>query len=264
MRRLPVLLSLLASLVAIPAFSQEDATTFRVMTYNIHHGEGVDGKLDLERIAALVKQERADVVALQEVDRNVPRSGKQDIAARLAELTGMQHVFGKNIDLNGGEYGNAVLSRFPIFEHKQTRYRVSISGEQRGLLEAVLKVHEMELRLLCTHLDFKKADAERLANVAEALEHLAAGKPTRPAIWCGDFNAPPQSPTHKAVMEQMADCWPLAGEGPGFTIPVKLPAARIDYVFIEKNSPLKPKRAWVPRSTASDHLPVVVEFELPR
>lgn len=261
MQKLLLLFAGLVSLFSVTSRAQE-ARSFRVMTYNIHHGEGTDGKLDLERIAALIKQERADLVALQEVDRFVPRSGKQDIAARLAELTNMQHVFGKNIDLNGGEYGNALLSRFPILEHQHTRYRVSVSGEQRGLLEAVVSVQGREFRLLNFHLDFKKDDTERLANVSEAFERLAASKPKRPAILCGDFNAPPQSPSHKAVTEQMADCWPLCGEGPGFTIPVQFPAARIDYVFIEKDSPLKPKKAWVPRSTASDHLPVVVEFEL--
>ena len=85
----------------------------------------------------------------------------------------MQHVFGKNIDLQGGEYGNAILSRFPIVEHQHTRYRVSISGEQRGLLSAVIGVPGREVLLLNTHLDFKKDDEERLANVAEALATLA-------------------------------------------------------------------------------------------
>ncbi len=244
------------------AFAQETAPlTFRVMTYNIHHGEGVDGKLDLPRIANLIKQERADVVALQEVDRLATRSGKRDIAQELGELTGMQHVFGKNIDLQGGDYGNAILSRFPIVEHRQTRYRVSISGEQRGLLTAVIRVHDQELLLLNTHLDFKKDDEERLANVAEALENIVQGEPKRPVLVCGDFNAPPGSPAYKAVTEALVDCWPLAGEGHGFTIPVQFPAARIDYVFLEKQSPLVPRKAWVPKSNASDHLPVVVEFQ---
>src|SRR5687768_9961267 len=76
--------------------AQESQPTFRVMTYNIHHGEGVDGKLDLERIATLIQQERADLVALQEVDRGVTRTAKRDLAKELAELTDMHHVFGKN------------------------------------------------------------------------------------------------------------------------------------------------------------------------
>jgi endonuclease/exonuclease/phosphatase family metal-dependent hydrolase len=180
----------------------------------------------------------------------------------LAELTGMQHVFGKNIDYQGGEYGNAILSRFPILQSKHTRYRVSISGEQRGLLAAVIDVPGQEVLLLNTHLDFKKDDQERLANVAEAIEIVTDREAKRPLIFCGDFNAPPDSPTHKALTKVLADCWPLAGEGPGFTIPVQFPAARIDYLFIDKTSPLVPRKAWVPQNDASDHLPVVVEFEL--
>jgi endonuclease/exonuclease/phosphatase family metal-dependent hydrolase len=246
--------------VTLPCLAQEASRTFRVMTYNIHHGEGTDGKLDLERIAALIKAEQVDIVALQEVDRGTERTAKRDLARELAELTGMQHVFGKNIDFQGGEYGNAILSRFPIQEHVHTRYRVSISGEQRGLLLATVRVHDRELLVANTHLDFKKEDEERLANVAEALGILAERRGNRPVIFCGDFNAPPGSPTYKAVIEKLVDCWPLAGEGHGFTIPSQWPAARIDYLFIDKESKLVPRKAWVPRSIASDHLPVVVEL----
>ena len=59
------------------------------MTYNIHHGEGLDGRVDTARIAALIKQERADIVALQEVDKGVRRTALRDLTAELASLTGM-------------------------------------------------------------------------------------------------------------------------------------------------------------------------------
>jgi endonuclease/exonuclease/phosphatase family metal-dependent hydrolase len=253
---------LLIVLAAIPSTCCHAGNpVFRVMTYNIHHGEGTDGRLDLERIAALIKQEQADIVALQEVDRCTARAGNEDQARRLGELTGMQYVFGKNIDFQGGEYGNAILSRFPIVKHSHTCYRVSISGEQRGLLSAVIELRGQEIVLLNTHLDFKKEDEERLANVAEALEVVDRREPKRPVIFCGDFNAPPESPTHRAITKSLADCWLLAGEGPGFTIPVQLPAARIDYLFVDQTTRFTPRKAWVPRSIASDHLPVVVEFE---
>jgi endonuclease/exonuclease/phosphatase family metal-dependent hydrolase len=254
-------LLLLAGFAQVVDAQQGDAT-FRVMTYNIHHGEGTDGKLDLERIADVIKQERADIVCLQEVDRGTMRTAQGDLARELASLTGMQQVFGKNIDFEGGEYGNAILSRFPIVEHKQTRYEVSIRGEQRGLLSAVIGVHGVEVLVLNTHLDFQKGDEERLANVAEALKQLAGRDEKRPAIFCGDFNAPPNTPTYNAVLEKFIDCWPLAGEGPGYTIPSQFPAARIDYVFLKKDSRLTPSKAWVPRTLASDHLPLVVEFRL--
>lgn len=58
--------------------------SFRVMSYNIYHGIGLDGKIDLERIANAIKKEGADVVALQEVDIGVERSDRQDIAKELS------------------------------------------------------------------------------------------------------------------------------------------------------------------------------------
>src|SRR4051794_910403 len=81
----------------------------RVLTYNIHHGEGTDGRLDLGRIAGVIKSCQADVVGLQEVDQATERSGGVDQAATLSELTGLHATFGKAIDYRGGAYGLAVL-----------------------------------------------------------------------------------------------------------------------------------------------------------
>src|SRR3954468_2494324 len=86
----------------------------RVLSYNIHHGEGVDGKLDLERIAAVINAVEPDLVALQEVDQRVARTRLIDEPADLARLTKMHVAFGANLALQGGHYGNAVLSRWPI------------------------------------------------------------------------------------------------------------------------------------------------------
>ena len=90
------------------------ARTFRVMTYNIHHGEGLDGKVDLLRIAELIKRECADLVALQEVDKGVERTARRDFPDELAALTSLTYVFSNNYHFQGGEYGNAVLTRFPV------------------------------------------------------------------------------------------------------------------------------------------------------
>ena len=68
---------------------QASPAVFRVMTYNIHHGEGLDGKVDLQRIAELIKREQADIVALQEVDKGVQRTARRDLPAELAALTGL-------------------------------------------------------------------------------------------------------------------------------------------------------------------------------
>ena len=86
----------------------------RVLTYNIHHGEGTDGRIVLPRIAQLIRRLKPDLVALQEVDNKTRRTGQVDQASELARLTGMRVVFGRAKNHRGGQYGNVVLSRWPI------------------------------------------------------------------------------------------------------------------------------------------------------
>ena len=112
-RSLSVLICVLAVLPASVAWA-ELPDEIRVLTYNIHHGEGVDGKFDLPRIADVIKLASPDLVALQEVDQGTARASGVDQPAELARLTGMKVVFGRNIDFQGGGYGTAVLSRLPV------------------------------------------------------------------------------------------------------------------------------------------------------
>lgn len=228
------------------------------MAYNIHHGEGMDGRLDVERIADVINLARPDFVALQEVDRGVARTDGRDLAVELAKLTGMQMAFGRNIDYQGGEYGNAILSRHPILSSTNLHYRMLREGEQRGLLQAIINADGRELVVLSTHLDYRPDPAERLSNVAE-IKRVAAAHGARPVIVAGDFNAPPGSPTHVAMKEAFIDSWEVGGVGDGFTIPSPDPTARIDYVFLNSAVPWRVIGARVPATTASDHLPVVVE-----
>ena len=81
----------------------------RALTYNIHHGEGTDGRLDLSRLAAIISSAAPDLVALQEVDLGTARAGGVDQLAELGRLTGMHPVFGKAMDYQGGAYGVGVL-----------------------------------------------------------------------------------------------------------------------------------------------------------
>ncbi len=112
----------------------DETDRLRVVSYNIHHGVGVDGRVDLERIARVILSVDADLVALQEVDCNTKRTNLVDQPARLASLTKMQVVFGDNIPYQGGRYGNAVLSRLPIVRHENHALPSFYEGEQRGVL----------------------------------------------------------------------------------------------------------------------------------
>ena len=231
------------------------------MTYNIHHGAGLDGKVDLQRIADLIKREQADIVALQEVDKNVERTARRDCPAELAALTGMSCVFSNNFNYQGGEYGNVVLTRFPIKRWTNRHYKMLRPGEQRGLLQVVLDVQGRELVFLDTHIDYHGDDAERLLSAAEILEAVQ-GYRGRPMILCGDFNDTPGSRTYEKIAQDFTDTWMTAGTGDGFTIPAEKPRKRIDYIWTLKNPSIEALRVWVPESEASDHLPVVGEFRL--
>jgi endonuclease/exonuclease/phosphatase family metal-dependent hydrolase len=236
--------------------------TLRVMTYNIHHGEGLDRKVDLQRIADLIKHEQADIVALQEVDKGVQRTAKRDCPAELAALTGMTCVFSNNYHFQGGEYGNAVLTRFPVKRWTNRHYKMLRPGEQRGLLQIVLDVHGRELVFLDTHVDFRGDDTERLLNADEIAEAIQPYR-GRPMILCGDFNDTPESRTCQKLAQQFTDTWKAAGAGDGFSIPAEKPRKRIDYIWTSKEPAIQALKIWVPESEASDHRPVVAEFKLP-
>jgi endonuclease/exonuclease/phosphatase family metal-dependent hydrolase len=260
-RMLRVLTCVMGVLFWLTAAASEVAEpkVFRVMSYNIHHAEGRGGKIDVERIAELIKAQNADIVALQEVDRGVARTGRRDLIAELARLTEMNFCFGKNIDYQGGDYGNAILTRFPILESTNTHYRMLSKREQRGLLAAVLEVDGQRVLFLNTHLDYLKGDAQRLANVTQVKELLKA-YPGLPVILCGDFNDTPGDRTYNRLSEFLQDAWKEAGERSGFTFPSADPAKRIDYIWISKQ--VQPIRTWLPDSKASDHLPIVAEFSM--
>ncbi len=233
---------------------------FRVMTYNIHHGEGLDRKVDLQRFADLIQRERADIVAFQEVDRGISRSGKLDLPAEFAKLTGMTCVFSNNFSFQGGEYGNAILTRYPVLKREHSLLKKVGTTEQRGLLRVHLQIGERELVFMVTHTDFRKTDVERLASIAE-FGPIIKAKAAWPIIFCGDFNDSPGTPAYKAMSALLDDAWILAGQGEGPTIPAEPPKRRIDYIWISKGGVLVPIRAWVPETLASDHRPVVAEFQ---
>lgn len=264
---------LLVAVLAIGCASSRRAAagdTIRVMSWNIHHAEGMDQKVDVHRLAKLILSEKADIVALQEVDRGVERSKKIDIITTLADLTGMTYAFGKTIDLQRGEYGNAFLTRYPIIEERNFLYRMIRRGEQRGLLQLILEIRGEEVVVANTHLDNSEDDTGRIASVEE-LRSTLKRYPTRPIVLCGSFNDAPKSRVITEMKEEYADPWDQAGTGDGFTYPSNAPRKRIDYMFVQKNPKpnsagasvqIRPVSARVLPSVASDHLPLVVDFEL--
>jgi len=222
----------------------------RVLTYNVHHGEGRDGRLDLERIAKLIRDSNSDLVALQEVDRGVARTGGRDLPKELGHLTGMTALFANNYAFQGGQYGNAILSRFPLQRWTNLHYRPIGGGEPRGLLQAVVNVEGAEAVFLSTHLDHRPDDTERLASVAD-IESAVAVYGRLPIILCGDFNDLPGSRVDVRLSEQFRDAWRVAGQGAGETYPSEAPVKRIDYVWLK--GPVQAVAGEVITGDGSDH-----------
>ena len=234
---------------------------FRVMTYNIHHGEGQDGKLDLERIAKVISDANADAVALQEVDQNTQRTGGVDMATDLAKRTNMHVAFGANLDFQGGKYGTAILSKHPIESVENHVLKQARDGEPRGVLQAVLNVGQGRVLFAGTHLDHTKDQAERLFSETQ-FDDLFAKFEDLPAIFCGDFNDTPDSELHKRMSKKWTDSWSLVGQDAGFTMSSDKPTRRIDYVWVSDTKNFNLRWMDVPQTEASDHLPVVAEMEL--
>jgi endonuclease/exonuclease/phosphatase family metal-dependent hydrolase len=235
--------------------------TITVTSFNIHHGRGTDGVLDLARIARVIKASAAGIVGLQEVDRNfAERSDWTDQAAELAELLDCHVAYGANIDLDPPEpgkpraqFGNAVLSRYPIARWENTLLFRSPGEEQRGLLHAAAAVPGVLLHVYVTYL----AVSSQADRVRQARQIVRLVKDHDPAVLLGDFNARPQTPEIGTLSAALTDTWTAApGAGPLAPHP-GVPAARIDYIFTSQRL----RATWTRLSTddpaASDHLPVV-------
>lgn len=248
-----------AALVGVASADAFTPLQLRVLTYNIHHAEGVDRKLDLERIARVINDVRPDVVALQEIDQGVSRTDRIDQPAELSRLTKMHMVFGGNIEFGGGKYGNAILSRFPFRQHRNHRLPNRDDGEQRGVLEATIVIpgRAQPLVLFATHLDHRRDDQERFES-AQAINALAA-KHTSAVLLAGDLNDTSDSRT----LREFAKRWTSASDEPLFTVPVDQPDRQIDFLMFRRADRWKVREAQVlPEAVASDHRAVLAILEL--
>ncbi len=248
---------------------EEGDETVHVLTYNIHAGKDAQGQLSIRAIAALVDSLRPDVVLLQEVDRRTTRAKGEDHLAQLAELTHMHAAFGKSLDFQGGDYGIALLSRWPIdsattvpLDVQPPEERSGGSHEPRVALHAVLRAPHGRLDVITTHIDAAGTSTYRKQEVVDLLAHLqrsvAAGAPV---ILGGDLNSRPVTDEIAALSLSFTDAWASCGEGPGETFPAANPDRRIDYIFFRHARCL---HARVPAAQASDHRPLLVTLQILR
>ena len=243
---------------ALPASTH----TIRVMTYNIHVGVGMDKKLDLARIAGVINAQHPDLVGLQEVDRGVERTQRIDEIAEIARMTKMDYAFAFNLRYQGGQYGVAILSRYPIGSFDHRLYKNTREAERRGFIRAEVKINGRMVNFVTTHLDYQYEDGR----VFEAEQLLAALRDVKgPLIIVGDFNDVPTGGAYQLAREQFADGWIESGASDqGLSYPADKPTKRIDYILSRRTDHIRTKKAWTVSTLASDHVPVVADLEIGR
>lgn len=243
---------LLAALVGPAAVAE---TRLRVLSYNMHHGRGTDGVVDLPRIGNVIRGCRADLVFLQEVDNGTARTGGVDQTAELARLTGLHGVFGRQIDYQGGRYGQALLARKPLLEPRVHVLPGDPDSETRIAFSARLEVAGRSMVVVGTHLHHRDPTA-RLEQ-ARMIATLELGR--GPMILGGDLNAPPGSEPLAAILTS----WRSPAAGPLLTFPAAAPARQIDFILYRPAGVLAagPVRV-LDEPVASDHRPLLAVFTL--
>ena len=168
---------------------ENEVQKLRILCYNIHHANppSKPDLIDLDAIARVINDSKADIVALQEVETGVIRSGGVDEAKTLAEKTGLHYKFFKAIDYEGGEYGIAILSRYKLKNAKLVPLPQQITAEKRILAYVTIKVGKQQLIFANTHLDATRTPENRIVQMEHILKEFE--RSTLPVILCGDLNS---------------------------------------------------------------------------
>ncbi len=222
--------------------------TVRLMTWNIHGGMGPDGRHDLERMLALVRRADPDVLALQEIDsRRGP--GSEHPVAMLKRVLGHHGISAAAITTPDGDYGQVLLSRWPMT--KTAVHDISVPGrEPRRAITAVINAPAGDLFVLATHLGLKLVERHRQCRQMAHLVNLSA----LTTVVMGDFNDWMWPGSVQNVLARK-----LPGRTRHRTFPASFPLLKLDRIYCRPASALISSRVDPAARSISDHLPVIAE-----
>lgn len=242
--------------------------SLRVMTYNIYGARATSpaNAADLDAIAEVIRRQNPDFVTLNEVDVFTNRTGKDVHQARdLAEKLGMEWHFSKAIDRDGGEYGDAVLSKYPILEKRSYRLPCAAEqpGEDRSLCVIRVQIDGKDLYVASTHLDHLSGDASRLVQATE-IRRIRDTELEGDLILCGDLNAIPSSNVIATMTSFLTNTGPIDQ----YTFPSDDPSRKIDYIMyapiehfgVQNCQVVSRGDQQVGGIDASDHRPVIADI----
>lgn len=229
----------------------ERASTVRVMTWNIHGTLGRNPRFDLVRVADLIRRWDPDIVALQEVDS---RRALADAANPFEYLTGAVGLYGigaKSLTSTDGDYGQMLISRFPLRGHEIRDISFG-EREPRRAIRAEVETPLGPLTVVATHLGLSINERRSQARM---LIELAAGE--NAAVVVGDFNDWFWPNSVRGMLSRV-----LSGRTRFRTFPSICPLLRLDRIYCRPRAALV--RSFVDRSARalSDHLPVIADLRL--
>ena len=237
----------------------------RVVSYNVHKCRGLDGRVRPERIAQVLSEIDADIVALQEVVCMEGKTREDHQAQYIAEELGFHAKFGENRRYKGGTYGNVLLSRFPI--HYARNYDISISGrERRGCLRADVRLKDGGwLHAFNLHLGTSLFERRHQARTLFRQQILTDGRLPGRKIVLGDFNEWTKGLASRMLEHHFTRANIPTRLGPAHTYPGFFPVLPLDHIYFDHE--LKLNEVTLHRSrtalVASDHVPLVAEFGIP-
>jgi len=240
----------------------------RILTYNVHRCVGVDGRLDVARVAGVIAALEPDIVALQELDVGRARTGGVDQAHEIARRLDMACHFNAALRVEEEQYGDAILTSYPerlVKAGALPGLTPSLGLEPRGALWIAAMIDGVEVQVINTHLGLAPREQQRQAAALAGLDWLRREDCRAPAILLGDFNATGASVVYRTLTTRLADARKLSPlRRATWTFPSRLPLLRLDHVFVgagvkvlDMDAPYSPTTR-----VASDHLPLVMDFEL--
>jgi endonuclease/exonuclease/phosphatase family metal-dependent hydrolase len=238
--------------------------TVRVATYNIHRSKGLDGRVRPDRVARVLEEIGADIVALQEVV-SLPAGGPEDDQARfLARATGTDFLFGENRKLWGGAYGNVVLSKLPMRTVKN--HDISVRGrERRGVLHIDVELAPRTvLHVFNVHLGTAFLERRHQGRQLAGLEILLNQDLKGPRLVLGDFNEWAPGLTTRLLRAHLKSVDIHKHLRRRRTYPGVLPLLHLDHIYHDDVLELTALTLHRTRTAlvASDHLPLVADFKL--
>jgi len=240
----------------------------RLLTYNVHRCVGMDRRLDVARVAAVIAEHEPDIVCLQELDVGRARTGFVDQAQSIADQLAMQVHFHAAMRVEAELYGDAILTPHPerlIKSGALPTIRGVPGLEPRGALWARIDIDGARLNVINTHLGLVPREQRLQAAALCGPDWLSHPDCTGPTLITGDFNATSITRPYQALAARLSDCQRALKLKPSVkTFPSNFPAIRIDHCFTSPEivvtavkAPLSPMAR-----AASDHLPLIVDFEI--